>query len=81
MAMQYRSQCENRYGRKVLSSGNDVGSYPGRIVTHKEEGRTFYREDPMVVNDLVWAIVVLTRGTNSGEVDEKLEIEESRSDP
>lgn len=35
----------------------------------------------MVVNDLVWAIVVLTRGTNSGEVDEKLEIEESRSDP
>ena len=41
----------------------DVGRDPERMVTRREEGRAFHREGPMVAKDLVWAIVVLTRGT------------------
>jgi len=33
------------------------------MVTRREEGRAFHREGPIVAKDLVWAIVVLTRGT------------------
>ena len=35
-----------------------------RMTTRREEGRAFHKEGPIVVKDLVWARVVLTRGTN-----------------
>ena len=51
-----------------------VGRVPKRMVTRRVEGRAFHREGPLVAKDLVWAKVVLTRGTKrSEEVDEKLE--------
>ena len=40
-----------------------VGRDPKRMVTRREEGRAFHREGPLVAKDLVWAKVVLTRGT------------------
>jgi len=55
-------------------------------VKRKEEGRTFQREGPLVAKDLVWAMVVPTRGiepTNlkSGIVDVKVQIKGSECDP
>jgi len=30
-----------------------------RMVTHKEEGRAFHKEDSMVARDVIWAMGVL----------------------
>ena len=49
--------------KKVLRREKAVGKDPERLVTRREEGRAFHREGPIVAKDLVWAIVVLTRGT------------------
>ena len=49
--------------KKVLRREKAVGKDPERIVTRREEGRAFHKEVPIVAKDLVWAIVVLTRGT------------------
>ena len=40
-----------------------VGRDPERMITRREKGRPFHRVGPIVAKDLVWAIVVLTRGT------------------
>ena len=40
-----------------------VGRDPERMITLIEEGRAFHRVGPIVAKDLVWAKVVLTRGT------------------
>jgi len=49
--------------KKVLRRKKAVGRDPKRMVTRREEGRAFHREGPLVAKDLVWAKVVLTRGT------------------
>ena len=49
--------------KKVLRREKAVGRDPERIVIRREEGRAFQREGPIVAKDLVWAIVVLIRGT------------------
>jgi len=36
---------------------------PDSKVKRREEGRAFQREGPKVAKDLVWTMVVLTRGT------------------
>ena len=41
----------------------DAERDPDSMVRRREEGRAFQREGPMVEKDLVWAMVVLTRGT------------------
>lgn len=57
------------------------------MVTHREEGRVFHEEGPMVAEDLIWSIVVLTlttrehAGPKSGEVDKELQKEGSVYDP
>jgi len=38
------------------------GGDPDIEVKRRGEGRAFQREDPMVVKDLVWVMLVLTRG-------------------
>ena len=64
MAIQYSSQCETPIEKKkVLRREKDVGRDPERMATRREEGRAFHREGPIVAKDLVWAIVILTRGT------------------
>ena len=49
--------------KKVLRREKAVGRDPEIMVTRRGEGRAFHREGPIVAKDLVWAIVVLTRGT------------------
>jgi len=49
--------------KKILRSEKSAGRDPERMVSCREEGKAFHREVPMVANDLVWAIVVLTRGS------------------
>jgi len=41
----------------------DAERDPDSKVKRREEGQAFQREGPMVAKDLVWAMVVLTRGT------------------
>ena len=40
-----------------------VGRDPERMVARGEEGRSFLSKGPIVAKGLVWAIMVLTRGT------------------
>ena len=42
---------------------SDAETDPDSKVKRREEGRAFQSEDPMVAIDLVWAMVVPTRGT------------------
>ena len=49
--------------KKVLRREKAVGRDPERIITRREEGRAFHKEAPIVAKALVWATVVLTRGT------------------
>ena len=49
--------------KKVLRRERSVGRDPERMITRREEGRAFHKVGPIVVKYVVWAIVVLTRGT------------------
>jgi len=46
-----------------LRRERDAERYPDSKVKQREEGRTFQREGPMVAKDLIWTMVVPTRGT------------------
>ena len=51
--------------KKVLRRERAVGRDPERMIARREEGRAFHRVGSIVAKDLVWAIVVLTRGTKT----------------
>ena len=61
VALPVREPLEKK--KKVLRWEKAVGRDPEIIIGRREEGRAFHREGPVVAKDLVWAIVVLTRGT------------------
>ena len=52
-------QCSREEGFEERAVGRD----PERMITRREDGWAFHREVPIVAKDLVWATVVLTRGT------------------